>query len=169
MECHNLKLSGAGVFICECERRPAASTEASPGETRGLLTGEDACATIQIVALHFISGCEKLGQQMLKPPLGEYNMGALAGAVVGSIGGLFAIGVVRAILGRNIALLLAMPLLGVVSFLVCGIAGWLAGGQIGPRLNEKYYSQRVEMLGGALGGVIPVLLVAAWALYMSLH
>jgi hypothetical protein len=119
--------------------------------------------------LHFISGCEKLGQQMLKPPLGEYNMGALAGAVVGSIGGLFAIGVVRAILGRNIALLLAMPLLGVVSFLVCGIGGWLVGGQIGPRLAEKYYSQRVEMLGGALGGVIPVLLVAAWALYMSLH
>ena len=57
---------------------------------------------------------------MLKPPLGEYNMGALAGAVVGSIGGLFAIGVVRAILGRNIALLLAMPILGLVSWLVCG-------------------------------------------------
>ncbi|MCX6913406.1 MAG: hypothetical protein NT167_10225 [Verrucomicrobia bacterium] len=106
---------------------------------------------------------------MLKPPLGEYNMGALAGAVVGSIGGLFAIGVVRAILGRNIALLLAMPILGLVSWLVCGIVGWLVGGQIGPRLSEKYYFQRVEMLGGAVGGVIPVLLVAAWALYMSLH
>jgi hypothetical protein len=119
--------------------------------------------------LHFSSGCEKLWKQMLKTPLGEYNMGALAGAVVGSIGGLFAIGVVRAILGRNIALLLATPILGVVSFIVCGIAGWLAGGQIGPRLGEKYYSQRVEMLGGALGGVIPVLLVAAWALYMSLR
>jgi hypothetical protein len=119
--------------------------------------------------LHFISGCEKLGKQMIKPPLGEYNMGALAGAVVGSIGGLFAIGLVRAILGRNIALLLAMPILGVVSWLVCGIAGWLVGGQIGPRLGEKYYSQRVEILGGALGGVIPVLLVALWAWYKSLH
>ena len=106
---------------------------------------------------------------MLKPPLGEYNMGALAGAVVGSIGGLFAIGVVRAILGRNIALLLAMPILGLVSWLVCGIVGWLVGGQIGPRLSDKYYFQRVEMLGGAVGGVIPVLLVAAWALYMSLR
>jgi hypothetical protein len=119
--------------------------------------------------LHFISGCEKLGKQMIKPPLGEYNMGALAGAVVGSIGGLFAIGVVRAILGRNIALLLGMPILGVASFLICGIAGWLVGGQIGPRLGEKYYSQRVEILGGALGGVIPVLLVALWAWYKSLH
>ena len=106
---------------------------------------------------------------MLKTPLGEYNMGALAGAVVGSIGGLFAIGVVRAILGRNIALLLGTPILGVASFLVCGIAGWLVGGQIGPRLGEKYYSPRGEILGGALGGVIPVLLVAAWALYMSLR
>jgi len=106
---------------------------------------------------------------MLKPPLGEYNMGALAGAVVGSIGGLFAIGVVRAILGRNIALLFATPILGVVSWLVCGIVGWLVGGQIGPRLGEKYYFRRVEIFGGALGGVIPVLMVAAWAFYMSLR
>jgi hypothetical protein len=96
-------------------------------------------------------------------------MGALAGAVVGSIGGLFAIGVVRAILGRNLALLLATPLLGLISFLVCGVAGWLVGGQVGPRLSEKFYSQRVEILGGAMGGLVPVLLVAAWALYMSRH
>jgi hypothetical protein len=123
----------------------------------------------QIVALQFVSGCEKLGELMFKPPLGEYNMGALAGAVVGSIGGLFAIGVVRAVLGRNIALLLELQKLGLMSFLVCGIAGWLVGGQIGPRLGEKYYSQRMELVGGSLGGVIPVLLVAAWALYMSLR
>ena len=106
---------------------------------------------------------------MRKPPLGEYNHGALAGAIVGSIGGLFAIGVVRAVLGRNIALILSLPILGMASWIICGIAGWLAGGQIGPRLGEKYYSQRLELLGGALGGVVPVLLVALWALYMSLH
>ena len=62
-----------------------------------------------------------------------------------------------------------MPILGMMSWVVCGVAGWLAGGQIGPRLGEKYYSQHVEILGGALGGLIPVLLVALWALYMSLH
>jgi hypothetical protein len=123
----------------------------------------------QIVALLLISGCGKLGGQMRKPPLGEFNLGSLAGAIVGSIGGLFAIGVVRALLGRNIALIFSMPILGMVSWLVCGIAGWFAGGQIGPRLGEKYYSQRVEMLGGAMGGLVPVLLVALWALYMSLH
>ena len=90
---------------------------------------------------------------MRKPPLGEFNLGSLAGAIVGSIGGLFTIGVVRAILGRNIALLLELHKLGLVSFLVCGIAGWLVGGQIGPRLGDKYYSQRGEILGGALGGL----------------
>jgi hypothetical protein len=106
---------------------------------------------------------------MRKPPPGEYNLGAVAGAIVGSIGGLFAIGVVRAILGRNLALLFSMPILGLLGWLVCGVLGWLAGGQIGPRLGGKQYSQRAEMLGGALGGLIPVVLVALWALYMSLH
>jgi hypothetical protein len=107
--------------------------------------------------------------QMRKPPLGELNLGSLVGAIIGSIGGLFAIGVVRALLGRNVALIFSTPILGLVSWLICGIAGWLIGGQLGPRLGEKYYSQRVEMVGGALGGLVPVLLVAIWALYMSLH
>jgi hypothetical protein len=119
--------------------------------------------------LHFFSGCEKLGKKMRKPPLGEYNLGALAGAIVGSIGGLFAIGVVRAVLAKNIALLFSTPILGMISWIVCGVLGWLLGGQIGPRLGEKYYSQRAEMLGGALGGLIPVVLVVLWALYMSVR
>ena len=106
---------------------------------------------------------------MRKPPLGEFNLGSLAGAVVGSIGGLFAIGMVRALLARNLALVFETPILGMLSWIVCGVVGWLMGGQIGPRLGETYYSQRVEVLGGALGGLIPVLLVAAWALYMTLH
>ena len=106
---------------------------------------------------------------MRKPSLGEYNLGAVAGAVVGSIGGLFVIGLVRAILGRNIALLLSAPILSFMSWLVCGTVGWLLGGQIGPRLGEKFYSERAEYLGGALGGLIPVLLVALWAWYMTLH
>jgi len=169
MERDNLKLSGAGVLACECGRRPAASIEASPGAALGSLVGEDACATAQIVALHLFSGCEKLGEQMRKPPLGEYNLGALAGAIVGSIGGLFAIGVVHAILARNPALIFATSILGLFSWVVCGIAGWLLGGQIGPRLGEACYSQRVEILGGALGGLIPVLLVAAWAWYKYFH
>ena len=106
---------------------------------------------------------------MRKPPLGEYNFGALAGAVVGSIGGLFAIGAVRAILGRNPALLFSTPVLGLVSWAVCGILGWLLGGQIGPRVGEKYYSPRIELVAGGVSGLLPVLLVAGWAFYMSLR
>jgi hypothetical protein len=121
----------------------------------------------KIVALHLFCNSERLTGQMRRPPIGEYNMGALAGAVVGSIGGLFAIGVVRAILGKNIALLLSMPMLGLLSWLVCGLIGWFVGGQIGPRMGERYYSQQAELLGGAVGGLIPVLLVAVWAWHMS--
>jgi len=106
---------------------------------------------------------------MIKPPLGEYNLGALAGAIFGSIGGLFAIGAVRAILHRDIALLFGTPILGLLSWLACGVVGWLAGGQIGPRLGEKYYSQRAEILGGALGGLVPVALIALWAWYMTVR
>jgi hypothetical protein len=104
---------------------------------------------------------------MSKTPLGEFNLGALVGAIVGSIGGLFAIGVVRAILNRDPAMLFATPILGLLSWVICGVVGWFTGGQIGPRLGEKFYSQRAEILGGAIGGLLPVLLVAAWAWYMS--
>jgi hypothetical protein len=93
----------------------------------------------------------------------------LAGAVTGSIGGLFAIGLVRAILGRHIALLLSAPILSLISWVVCGVVGWLLGGQIGPPLGEKFQSERAEYLGGALGGLIPVLLVALWEWYMTAH
>jgi hypothetical protein len=106
---------------------------------------------------------------MRKPPIGEFNLGAIAGIVTGSIGGLFAIGVVRAILTHNIRLLFSVPILSVISWVVCGVIGWFLGGQIGPRVGEKYYSVRAEYGGGAIGGLIPVLLVALWAWYMSVH
>jgi len=106
---------------------------------------------------------------MRRPSIGEFNLGALAGVVTGSIGGLFAIGVVRAILGRDIRLLLSMPILSFLSWVICGAVGWFLGGQIGPRVGDKYYSQRAEYGGGAFGGLIPVLLVALWAWYMSTH
>ena len=94
----------------------------------------------------------------------------MAGAVVGSIGGLFAIGLPPAILARNIALLFRPPILGLLCWVVCGVVGWLLGGQIGPRLGEKFNSQRAEILGGALGGLIPVLLASpCGVVYESTH
>jgi uncharacterized membrane protein len=108
--------------------------------------------------------CEKLTPHMRRPPIGEYNLGALAGAVVGSIGGLFAIGLPPAILHRNPAFLLGTPILGLICWLVCGVVGWYIGGQVGPRLGEKYGSQQAETVGGALAGLIPVagIILLSW-------
>lgn len=97
---------------------------------------------------------------------GEFNLGALTGAVVGSIGGLFAVGLARAIIGRQLALLFGTPILGLIGFLVSGGFGWFLGGQLGPRLGAHFRSQRMEMAGGAIGGLVPTTLIALWAWYM---
>ena len=94
-------------------------------------------------------------------------MGALSGAVIGAIGGLFAIGIGPAIAAQNIRLLVGTPILAVISLLVCGPLGWLIGGQIGPRIGGKFNTQRAETVGGIIGGLIPVLLVALWGWYMT--
>jgi len=109
---------------------------------------------------------EKLSSHMRKPPIGEYNLGALAGAVVGSIGGLFAVGLPPAILARNPTLLFGTPILGLLSWLVSGVLGWFLGGQVGPRLGEKFYSQQAELFGGGLGGLVPVISITLWSWYM---
>jgi len=93
-------------------------------------------------------------------------MGALAGAVVGATGGLFALGLAPAIINRNPAMLFDTPVLGLFCFFVSGGAGWLGGGQIGPRLGEKFRAQPAEVIGGALGGLVPVVLIALFGWYM---
>jgi len=105
---------------------------------------------------------------MRRPPLGEANLGALAGAVVGAIGGLFAIGIGPAILGKSLALLFGTPILALMCWFVSGPIGWLIGGQVGPRIGERFNTQRAEVLGGALGGMVPVVLIALWGWYMVL-
>jgi hypothetical protein len=99
---------------------------------------------------------------MRNPGFGEANLGALAGAVVGAIGGLFAIGIGPAIAARNLALLFGTPILGLISWVICGLLGWVLGGQIGARLGEKFASQKVEIIGGGVAGLMPVLLIAYW-------
>jgi hypothetical protein len=105
----------------------------------------------------------------MKPRLGESNLGALVGAVVGATGGLFAVGIAPAIMAGNIALLIGYPRVGALCMLASGLIGWLLGGQIGPRFGEKYDTQRAEITGGALGGLVAVVLIALWGLYMSCH
>ena len=103
---------------------------------------------------------------MRTPGFGEANWGAVAGAVVGAIGGLFAIGIAHAIVARNLALLFGTPVIALVCWVVGGPIGWLIGGQTGPRLGHKFNNQRAEVLGGALGGLVPVVLIALWGWYM---
>jgi hypothetical protein len=106
---------------------------------------------------------------MSERPPGEYSLSAVVGAVVGSIGGLFAVGLPQAILGGKIALLFATPILALFSFFISGAVGWLLGGAIGPRLGNRYRSLSAEIFGGMFGGLIPVVLIMAWAWYMLLH
>ena len=103
---------------------------------------------------------------MRKPGLGEANLGALTGAIVGAIGGLFAIGIGPAIVGKNLALLFHTPILGLICWLVSGPVGWLIGGQIGPRLGDRFQSNNGEIAGGVLGGLLPVVTIALWGWYM---
>lgn len=105
---------------------------------------------------------------MRKIPLGESNLGALVGAVVGAIGGLFALGIARAIIGRDPGLLLATSILNVVSWLLSGVGGWLIGGQLGPRCERLLLAPRGEVLGGILGGLIPVVFFALLGWYLVL-
>jgi hypothetical protein len=109
----------------------------------------------------------KFFRLMRKPSFGEANIGAMAGAVIGGIGGLFAIGIGPAIAHNNIRLLVGTPILAIISLLVCGPLGWLIGGQIGPRFGGKFNTERAETIGGAIGGLVPVILVALWAWYMT--
>lgn len=103
----------------------------------------------------------------MKPGFGESNMGALAGAIVGAIGGLFAVEFAHAIITRSLAVLFSTPILGLFCWLISGPIGWVIGGQLGPRFGDKFATRRAEVLGGALGGLVPVTIIALWGWYMA--
>jgi len=104
---------------------------------------------------------------MRRPGLGEFNLGASAGAVVGAIGSLFAIGIGPAIVHRNAAQLFGTPILALLCWVTGGIAGWLIGGQVGPRLGFRFNSDRAELLGGIVGGMLPVVVILIWGWRMA--
>src|SRR5258708_4994069 len=96
------------------------------------------------------------------PRLGEANLGALSGAVAGAIAGLFAVGIPPAIATGSLARLIGTPKLALISFVICGVVGWLLGGQIGGRLGESMNSRRAEIIGGCSGGLIPAVAIGLW-------
>jgi len=118
----------------------------------------------------------------MKTPVFEgNNVAAMVGAVVGSIGGLFVFDVVRAIaLWPNFRLmpqlgeqnpagtyptLFQTPKLSLICCVVCLPLGWFIGSWIGSWFNDRFRTQRAEMAGGAIGGLVPVILAALWGWY----
>jgi hypothetical protein len=53
--------------------------------------------------------------------------------------------------------------------LISAPVGWLIGGQLGPRFGDALRSERAEIAGGVLGGLVPVVLIALWGWYMVTH
>jgi hypothetical protein len=104
--------------------------------------------------------------EFMSPSFGGANMGALAGSVAGAIGGLFALGIAPAIISHNPALLFETPILGLASFFISGGLGWLIGGQVGPRIGNKLRFGLAEVIGGAAGGLVPVIALALLGWYL---
>jgi hypothetical protein len=102
---------------------------------------------------------------VIRPRIGEANLGAVAGASVAATGGLFAVGIVSAIITQSPSSMFGTPKLALISFLVSGPLGWLLGGQIGPRVGQRWNSPKAEIITGAICGLVPFgLVVLAWYL-----
>ena len=104
-----------------------------------------------------------------RPPIGEANLAALIAAVIGCIGGLFALGIAPSIITHNIQVLAATPMLNVISFFLTGLVGWFIGGQIGPRLHGLVGEQGGLVTGGIIGGLIPVAAMIGAGWYLVTH
>lgn len=104
---------------------------------------------------------------MSYPPEREGDQGALAGAIVAGVGGLFAVGVARAVIYQDFSLMFRFPMLGMVCLLAGGPAGWFLGGRIGSWLGRRRRSPALEITGGVLGGLLPVAAVLLLGWYLA--
>jgi hypothetical protein len=98
--------------------------------------------------------------------LGRPNLGGMAGAVVGAIGGLFALGVIPAILSRDVRLIFNTPMLNLFCWLISLPIGWIVGGLIGKPVGHRFQSEYAEITGGVIGGLVPVILIALAGWYL---
>ena len=103
---------------------------------------------------------------MNKPGFSEANLGAVIGAVLGAIGGLIAVTLPLAILSHDIRVLASARTFALIGFLVSTPVGWLLGGQIGPRLAGALNDRIAAIIGGILGGLLPVSGFALWGWYL---
>jgi len=93
---------------------------------------------------------------MRKPGIGEANLGAVIGATVGAVGGLFAVTIPYAILTRDLSALSMARTYGLMGFIVSTPIGWILGGQISPRIEGRLSERAAGIIGGAIGGLVPV-------------
>ena len=103
---------------------------------------------------------------MRKPGFGEANLGAVIGAVVGAIGGLIAVTIPLAVITQDIRALAAARTFALIGFLISTPVGWLLGGQVGPRLAGHLGERNAGIVGGILGGLLPVSGLIVWGWYL---
>jgi hypothetical protein len=98
---------------------------------------------------------------------GDINLGAVGGGVVGSVGGLFAVGIPPAVVLRSLQALFSTPKIAIICFFIAGIAGLILGGQLGIQLRKRRaLSPKAELIAGGVAGLIPVILVMIWSYHM---
>jgi hypothetical protein len=103
---------------------------------------------------------------MREPSVGKENLGAVIGAVIGAVGGLFAIAVPLAIMTGNVQALSIARKLGLFGFLVSVPTGWFAGGYISHALERKMSPKAAGIIGGTVGGMLPVTAIALLGWYL---
>ena len=103
---------------------------------------------------------------MREPSFGKENLGAVIGAVVGAVGGLVAIAIPYALMTRNIQSLSAARTFGLISFLVCTPVGWFAGGYLSHYLEKFLRTKTANIVGGIVGGLLPVAGVALYGWHL---
>lgn len=95
-----------------------------------------------------------------EPSVGKENLGAVIGAVIGAVLGLVAIAIPYAIMSRDIRALSEARRFGLISFLICTPIGWFAGGYLTVFLERFLPVKIAAVLGGIIGGLLPVSVVA---------
>lgn len=103
---------------------------------------------------------------MMEPSVGKENLGAVIGALIGAVGGLFAIAIPLAIMTGNVQRLSDARKLGLFGFLVSVPIGWFAGGYISHALEKKIPRKAAGIIGGILGGMLPVTAIALLGWYI---
>lgn len=103
---------------------------------------------------------------MKKPDFGEANLGAVIRAVLGAVGGLVAVAIPLAIVRGDLGMLAYARPYALAAFLVSAPVGWLLGGQISQRLAGLLSERNAAVLGGILGGLLPVGGFMLWGWYL---